>query len=122
MSKGCAVEGQVQPIPGSPGTGPGSSPADYRRGTSYLHALADVTGGRFYSADSMVGISQAFAWIAEELGRQYSLGYYPKTIGHAGDRRQIKVRVNQSGLVVKARDSYIYSDKKPGPTTKLTEQ
>ena len=59
-----------------------------------------------------MGISQAFSWIAEELGRQYSLGYYPKTVGQNGQRRQIKVRVNEPDLVVKARDSYIYSDKK----------
>jgi hypothetical protein len=61
----------------------------------------------------MSGIAQAFAQIAEELGRQYSLGYYPKTKGQAGQRRNIKVRVTQEGLVVKSRDSYIYTDKKP---------
>jgi hypothetical protein len=30
---------------------------------------------------------QAFTWIAEELGRQYSLGYYPSTPGKDGERR-----------------------------------
>ncbi|HKG60427.1 MAG TPA: VWA domain-containing protein [Pyrinomonadaceae bacterium] len=100
------------PTPGIPGsTGPGSSPGDYRRAVAYLHALSNQTGGRFYSGDSMFGIGQAFTWIAEELGRQYSLGYYPSTQGKEGERRQIKVRVTESDLVVKARDSYIYSDK-----------
>lgn len=60
----------------------------------------------------MLGISEAFSQIAEELRRQYSLGYYPKPPGQAGQRRQIKVRVNQPNLVVVARDSYIYSPKK----------
>jgi hypothetical protein len=59
----------------------------------------------------MFGIAQAFTWIAEELGRQYSLGYYPSKAGKDGERRQIKVKVTESDLVVKARDSYIYSDK-----------
>jgi hypothetical protein len=59
----------------------------------------------------MFGIAQAFTWIAEELGRLYSLGYYPTTTGKDGDRRQIKVKVTESDLVVKARESYIYSDK-----------
>lgn len=100
------------PTPGIPGsTIPGSSPGDYRRAVAYLHALSNQTGGRFYSGDSMFGIGQAFTWIAEELGRQYSLGYYPSTPGKDGERRQIKVRVTESDMVVKARDSYIYSDK-----------
>lgn len=100
------------PTPGIPGsTIPGSSPGDYRRAVAYLHALSNQTGGRFYSGDSQFGIAQAFAWIAEELGRQYSLGYYPSTQGKEGERRQIKVRVTESDLVVKSRDSYIYSDK-----------
>src|SRR5215213_3103113 len=115
------------PIPspgGIPGTMPGSSPRDFRRAVAYLHALSNQTGGRFYSGDSMFGIAQAFTWIAEELGRQYSLGYYPSTPGKDGERRQIKVKVTESDLVVKARDSYIYSDKgkKFTQITRLTEE
>lgn len=109
------------PFPGGRGGGgsPGSSPSDYRRASEYLHEISETTGGRFYSADSLVGISQAFEWIADELRRQYSLGYYPKktAANPSGQRRQIKVKVNQSDLVVKARDSYIYSDRKPAKTS-----
>jgi Ca-activated chloride channel family protein len=101
------------PQPGIPGTSNGgATPADYRRATSYLHALSNTTGGRFYSGDSMFGIGQAFTWIAEELGRQYSLGYYPQTTAKNGERRQIKVKVDEANAVVKARDSYIYADKR----------
>ena len=113
------------PTPGIPGsTIPGSSPGDYRRAVAYLHALSNSTGGRFYSGDSQFGIAQAFSWIAEELGRQYSLGYYPSTSGKDGERRQIKVKVTEADLVVKARDSYIYSDKgkKFSQITRLTEE
>lgn len=110
--RGGVIFGIPFPTPGIPGsTIPGSSPGDYRRAVAYLHALSNQTGGRFYSGDSMFGIGQAFTWIAEELGRQYSLGYYPSTPGKEGERRQIKVRVTESDMVVKARDSYIYSDK-----------
>lgn len=109
------------PTPGIPGQSPGSTAGDYRRGVRYLHALADVTAGRFYSGDSLFGIDQAFTWIAEELGRQYSLGYYPTTAGKDGERRQIKVKVTEANLVVRARDSYIYSEKnkKFAQTTRL---
>jgi VWFA-related protein len=96
--------------------GGGSNDEDYRRANQYLHDLADKTGGRYYRGDSLQNISDAFAQIADELRRQYSLGYYPKTIAEAGQRRQIKVRVNQPNMVVKARDSYIYSQKKADTT------
>ena len=95
----------------SPTSTGGVTPGDYRRAVRYLPALSDNTGGRFYSGSSLVGIAQAFTWIAEELGRQYSIGYYPATRGKDGERRQIKVRVTEADLVVKSRDSYIYSDK-----------
>jgi Ca-activated chloride channel family protein len=101
------------PLPSPGGTSiPGSNPGDYKRAVAYLHALSNATGGRFYSGDTLFGIGQAFAWIAEELSRQYSLGYYPKATGQSGQRRMIKVRVTGTELVVKARDSYIYSDNK----------
>ena len=111
--RGSIIIGTPFPMPGSgiPGSTRGSTAREYRRAVAYLHELADGTGGRFYSGDSMFGIAQAFTWIAEELGRQYSIGYYPTTPGKDGERRQIKVKVTESDLVVKARDSYIYSEK-----------
>ena len=75
----------------------------------YLHELADRTGARSYQADSTQNLSYAFANIAEELRRQYSLGYYPKTPAQAGQRRQIRVRVNQPNLAVRTRDSYVFN-------------
>jgi VWFA-related protein len=100
------------PLPGPGGGGGGSSnPGDYQRARMYLFELARRTGGRLYNGGSLLGVSQAFVQVAEELRRQYSLGYYPKNAGQAGERRQIKVRVAQPNLVVVARDSYIYSSK-----------
>ncbi len=89
---------------------PGSTKADYDRADQYLHSLADKTGGRLYQANDNAQLAQAFTRIAEELRRQYSLGYYPKTDNVESDgRRQIKVRVRQPNLAVKARDSYVKS-------------
>jgi Ca-activated chloride channel homolog len=100
------------PVPGGGGGGGGSTNnADYQRARMYLFELARRTGGRLYNGSSLLGVSQAFVQIAEELRRQYSLGYYPKRAGQAGQRRQIKVRVAQPNLVVVARESYIYSPK-----------
>lgn len=89
---------------------PGTTRADYDRADRYLHALADKTGGRLYQANDTTQLAEAFTRIAEELRRQYSLGYYPKTDNVEGsERRQIKVRVRQPNLAVKARDSYVKS-------------
>lgn len=88
------------------GGGTGTSREEYARGNRYLHDLADKTGARVYDADQ--NLSSAFAQVAEELRRQYSLGYYPKRAPQTGERRSIKVKVNRPELVVRTRDSYIF--------------
>jgi VWFA-related protein len=88
--------------------GVGSSRHDYEIANRYLHDLAEKTGARQYQADSTQNLAYAFSNIAEELRRQYSLGYYPKTPAEPGQRRGIRVRVNQPNLAVRTRDSYIF--------------
>ncbi len=83
----------------------GSSNSEYETGRRYLDELARTTGGRSFEARN--NLDAAFAGIAEELRRQYSLGYYPESAGKSGDRRQIRVRVMRPNLVVKAKTSYI---------------
>lgn len=87
----------------------GTSRREYEVGNRYLLDLANSTGGREYRADSLNNMSSAFANIAEELRRQYSIGYYPKRSPQAGQRRMIKVRAKQPNLAVRARDSYIFN-------------
>ncbi len=82
--------------------------ADYSRGRAYLNELAGVTGGKLYRAESTPGgLTVAFESIAEELRRQYVLGYYPERVGSVGDRKAIRVRVDRPKLSIRARDSYI---------------
>lgn len=89
---------------------PGTTKEDYDRANVYLHALADKTGGRLYQAKDTKQLAESFSAIAEELRRQYTLGYYPKTASVAdGERRAIRVRVRQPNLAVKARNSYVKS-------------
>src|SRR5205085_3814888 len=106
------------PVPIGGSSGGGSSRAEYERGKHYLHDLADVTGGRYYEASrDLRDLDQVFSHIAEELRRQYSLGYYPKQQGRAGERRHIRVRVSRPDLAVRARDSYIYQSASNTNTT-----
>ncbi|HVF86262.1 MAG TPA: VWA domain-containing protein [Pyrinomonadaceae bacterium] len=99
------------PIPGGRrggGGGRGTSRGDYARAGAYLRDMAEKTGGRVHEAYDVSYLERAFESIAEELRRQYSLGYYPKVQSSIAARRQIKVRVKRPNLVVRARDSYIY--------------
>ena len=86
----------------------GTAGIEYSRGKAYMDALADATGGKVVRpASTPNGLKAAFESIAEELRRQYSIGYYPAETGNPGERKQIKVRVNRPKLVIRARDSYI---------------
>ena len=89
------------------GRGGGASSAEYETGRKYLKALAQNSGGRKFEAQSMYNVDSAFSGIAEELRRQYSLGYYPENVGKLGDRKQIKIRVLRPEVVVRAKTSYI---------------
>src|SRR5438128_11266877 len=89
------------------GGGSGNSRSEYELGDQYLHELARVTGARLYDAEQQ-NLDAAFRSVAEELRRQYSLGYYPKKKPVAGERRGIKVRVDRTELVVRTRDSYVF--------------
>lgn len=95
------------------GGGPGLGRGDYEQANRYLRDLAQRTGARQFQADSTTNLTYAFANVAEELRRQYSLGYYPKRPPQQGQRRQVQVRVNQPNLAVRTRGSYVFSG--PGP-------
>ena len=98
--------------PGGGGNYPrprGTGRGDYEMGARYLIDLANSTGGREYPADSLQNMSSAFANVAEELRRQYTIGYYPKRAPEVGQRRMIRVRANQPNLAVRSRESYIFN-------------
>ncbi len=98
--------GNFPPVVSGGGGGRGNS-NEYEVGRKYLETLALNSGGRNFEADSTSNLDAAFSGIAEELRRQYSLGYYPEKVGAIGERKQIKVRVMRPNLVVRAKNSYI---------------
>ena len=75
--------------------------------TIYLQALASETGGRFYQAEDPETVKQSFTAIAEELRRQYNIGYYPKTTSPRPEARRIRVEVNRPDAEVIARRTLI---------------
>ena len=89
------------------GTYPG--PAHFLLAESYVQELVNKSGAHLYRADELKDLQQSFALIAEQLRRQYTLGYYPKSPSEAGERHQIKVQVNDSRFIVRTRASYTSS-------------
>jgi Ca-activated chloride channel homolog len=79
----------------------------------YMRDLANVSGGRNYQIKNISDLAETFGIIADELGQQYSLGYYPKQVEKEKKEniRQIKVKVNQPNLAVRARSSYVIERK-----------
>lgn len=84
----------------------GTTAAEYQKADEYLNDLANRTGGRLYKASTIANLSDSFSRIASELREYYSLGFYPKDGTEEGTKHKIKVRVDQQGVAVKARDSY----------------
>ena len=85
----------------------GNTTEEYATGKQYLETLATNTGGREFEASTLGNLDAAFAGIAEELRRQYSIGYYPDKVGQIGERRSISIKVNRPNVVVRAKNTYI---------------
>ena len=105
MNGGITISGGGYP---SGGGSSGGSRSEYETGRRYLQELAYNSGGRMFEASN--NLDTAFSGIAEELRRQYSVGYYPEKEGLKGERRSIRVRVMKPDLVVRAKNSYIVGE------------
>lgn len=77
----------------------------YRKADEYLDDLARLSGGVVERADQITDLKGALGRIADELRKQYLLGYYPpneKTISS----RRISVKVARPDAIVRARPGY----------------
>ncbi len=74
----------------------------------YLQQLSEKTGGRYFKGGDASALRNSFVQVAEELRRQYVLGYHPNEPDRAGIRK-IKVKVDRKNVTVRARDSYTYT-------------
>ena len=73
-----------------------------------MNELAKATGGNNFLAASLQDARAAFAKVANEIGTQYSLGYYPDNKTRDGKFRTIRVEVQglPEKAQVKAREGY----------------
>jgi VWFA-related protein len=69
--------------------------------------MARTSGGKAFAAGNLQEARAAFAQVANEIGTQYSLGYYPSNKTRDGHFRQIKVEMRGvKDANVRAREGY----------------
>src|SRR6185503_10242504 len=79
----------------------------YNLARTEMNEMARASGGRNFAAATLNEARGAFADVANEIGTQYSLGYYPSNKARDGQFRKITVKI--SGVkeaTVRARDGY----------------
>ena len=99
----------LPPIGGGSGGGGGwpSAPGD-RVNADALRQITDDTGGRTEIVRGSEGLGPATARIADELSKQYYLGYSSNT-ERDGQWHSIRVNVRDRRLTVRARRGYVAS-------------
>jgi VWFA-related protein len=65
----------------------------YNLARGEMSAMAKDSGGKNFSAADLQDARAAFAEVANEIGTQYSLGYYPSNKLHDGQLRKIRVEL-----------------------------
>ena len=83
-----------------------ASAADAVRARMALRALSEQTGGRYIRDPGGAQMYATFQAIVQELGHQYTLGYYPTWERRDGRWRRIEVRVARAGVTVRTRRGY----------------
>ena len=79
----------------------------YNLAREEMGQLARDTGGRTFQATGLDAARDAFAEVAAEIGRQYSIGYYSTNTSTDGRFRKIRVDVRGiTGAQVSAREGY----------------
>jgi Ca-activated chloride channel homolog len=69
-----------------------------------LSRIAEDTGGGYFELNRSENLATTFATVADELHRQYALGFEPLKLD---DRmHKVDIRVNRHGLTVRARKEY----------------
>jgi Ca-activated chloride channel homolog len=69
-----------------------------------LAAIADETGGGYFELRRADELSATFQRVADELHRQYLLGFQPQKLD--GKMHKLDVKVKKSGMKVRARKEY----------------
>jgi VWFA-related protein len=88
---------------GSRGPRPPAPAADHP--DEGLAKIAAVTGGGYFELTSTSDLAATFSRVADELHRQYALGFTPDKLD--GKMHTIEVHVSGEGMMARARKSYL---------------
>jgi len=79
----------------------------YRLARSEMASLARESGGKTFPAADLRDARRAFRQVAEDIGTQYSIGYYSTNTARDGTFRKINVQVRtRKDAQVRAREGY----------------
>ena len=70
-----------------------------------LRKLTDDSGGGYFDVTDTAKLSEYFSQVAEDLHRQYLLGFSPPA--RDGKIHKITVKVNKGGMTARARQTYV---------------
>jgi len=70
-----------------------------------LAKIAAESGGGYFELDSTDDLGATFARVADELHRQYAMGFSPEKLD--GKTHKLEVRVKRAGMSARARRSYV---------------
>ena len=77
-----------------------------------LPAIAEETGGGYFELRRAEDLASTFARVADELHRQYLIGFEPAKLDDK--MHKLDVRVSRRGMKVRARKEY-FAAKQPSP-------
>jgi len=80
--------------------------SDALRARSFLHSLAELSGGRVFQPTASRELAAIYQSILDELGTQYVLGYVSDNPAHDGKFRRITVELERPTLKVRHRPGY----------------
>ncbi len=72
-----------------------------------LEFLADGTAGRFYEKDA-ANLKEAFQSIAEEMKKQYLIGFYPQNTGMEKSLKNITITVDRKDSIVETKKKWSF--------------
>jgi Ca-activated chloride channel family protein len=70
-----------------------------------LPRIAAETGGGYFELTRAADLPSTFSRVADELHRQYALGFEPSQLD--GKNHRLELKIKRSGLVARARRSYL---------------
>jgi len=77
-----------------------------------LAKIAAESGGGYFELESTDDLGAPFARVADELHRQYAMGFSPEKLD--GKTHKLEVRIKRPGMTARARKSYVATPTRQG--------